>query len=68
MAELDMTALTWRKSSWSGSDDACVEVAFVDGGVGIRDSRAPRAGVLVVSRTAWQTFIDGIRASHVTPL
>ncbi|MFD5825757.1 DUF397 domain-containing protein [Lentzea sp. NPDC060358] len=46
-----MTA--WRKSSYSGDGDNCVEVGR---GVGIRDSKAPTAHV-PVSAQAWSAFL-----------
>jgi hypothetical protein len=44
---------TWRKSSYSGSGDDCVEVGR---SVGIRDSKAP-ATHLPVSADAWSAFL-----------
>jgi len=46
-----MTA--WRKSSYSGSGNNCVEVGR---SVGIRDSKAP-ATHLPVSAEAWSAFL-----------
>ena len=46
-----MTA--WRKSSYSGSGDNCVEIGH---GVGIRDSKAP-ATHIPLSPTAWSAFL-----------
>lgn len=46
-----MTA--WRKSSYSGSGDNCVEVGH---GVGIRDSKAP-ATHLPLSADSWSAFL-----------
>ncbi|SDL19848.1 protein of unknown function [Lentzea albidocapillata subsp. violacea] len=46
-----MTA--WRKSSYSGSSNNCVEVGH---GVGIRDSKAPSAHIRV-SPAAWSAFL-----------
>jgi hypothetical protein len=43
----------WRKSSYSGSGDNCVEVGR---GVGIRDSKAPQTH-LPVSPDAWSAFL-----------
>ncbi|KAB2371229.1 DUF397 domain-containing protein [Actinomadura montaniterrae] len=48
-----MSDPVWRKSSRSGSGAGggqdCVEIAFLAGGRGIRDSKAPDAGHLVIS-------------------
>ncbi|SFN97347.1 protein of unknown function [Actinomadura madurae] len=45
--------MTWRKSTYSGGSSTqsdCVEVARISGGVGVRDSKAPGAGHLLLSR------------------
>jgi Domain of unknown function (DUF397) len=44
----------WRKSSYSGSDPDCVEVAFCRG---IRDSKNPGAGALRVDRAAYRALL-----------
>jgi hypothetical protein len=46
----------WRKSSASGAS-GCVEVAFVDGAVLVRDSKNPSGSVLQVPPSAWRRFI-----------
>ncbi|SEQ27654.1 protein of unknown function [Lentzea xinjiangensis] len=46
-----MTA--WRKSSYSGSSNNCVEVGR---SVGIRDSKAPTTHI-PVSADAWSAFL-----------
>jgi Domain of unknown function (DUF397) len=56
----DRAALTWRKSSWSGAN-GCVEVAFVDGGVALRDSKDPEGPVLRFTSHEWEAFLAGIR-------
>ncbi|GLY51049.1 DUF397 domain-containing protein [Lentzea sp. NBRC 102530] len=48
----------WRKSSYSGTADNCVEVGR---GVGVRDSKAP-ATHLPVSATTWQAFLSAVKA------
>lgn len=64
----------WRKSSYSGDGNNCVEVSWrkssysgdgdncveIGSGVGIRDSKAP-ATHLPVSAEAWTAFLKVVR-------
>lgn len=55
------TDLMWRKSSYSGKDGNCVEVARVDDFVvGVRDSKAARGPVLSFSAQAWTALLSDI--------
>jgi hypothetical protein len=56
MARIDLAGAVWRKSSYSQSDGACVEVALTPPMAGIRDSKDPGGGVLVTSLPAWEAF------------
>ncbi|WP_405520202.1 DUF397 domain-containing protein [Streptomyces canus] len=52
----------WFKSSYSGgSGTECVEAAFVEPGVLVRDSKAPERPYLVMSAGAWESFLSGVR-------
>jgi uncharacterized protein DUF397 len=50
----------WRKSSFSGPKE-CVEVAFADAVVGLRDSKNDSGPVLAVTRASWTRFLDTVR-------
>ena len=55
--------INWRKSSHSGSstDEMCVEVAELVNGVGIRDSKDPDGGRLVVNRAQLGSLMQAIK-------
>lgn len=60
----DHTAtLTWRKSSHSQGQNACVEVTTsVPGRVGIRDSKlGPTSPILTVPAAEWRALLTAIR-------
>ncbi len=59
----DLTHAHWRKSTRSSSSGQnCVEVATnLPGIVAVRDSKDAQGPVLVVSPTAWQAFVAGVR-------
>ncbi|MCX2733632.1 DUF397 domain-containing protein [Saccharopolyspora sp. NFXS83] len=56
-------ALNWQKSSYSNSSANCVEVAPGGGFVGVRDSKSPETGVLVVSARRWADFLSAVRGT-----
>lgn len=60
----DFTGATWRKSSHSGDNGGqCVEVAFVHGAVGLRDSKYPGDGpALSLSLGEFSTFLGAVTA------
>ncbi|MEV0209633.1 DUF397 domain-containing protein [Streptomyces sp. NPDC050788] len=52
----------WRKSSYSGTNGECVEVAFLGSTVAVRDSRNPNTAVVSLSRASWRAFLGMLRA------
>jgi Domain of unknown function (DUF397) len=50
----------WFKSSHSG-DGNCVEVAFGDKAVGVRDSKRPAEAILEFTDIEWSAFTQGVR-------
>jgi hypothetical protein len=58
MTEIGLSCAQWHKSSYSGQNGNCVEVACnLPGLVAVRDSKTPDDAKLLVSRKAWQTFL-----------
>jgi hypothetical protein len=55
----------WRKSSRSSpSGDNCVEVAFADEAVAVRDTKNREAAMLVFTGEEWSAFLDGVKAGE----
>ncbi|GAA1870655.1 DUF397 domain-containing protein [Actinomadura bangladeshensis] len=54
----------WRKSSRSGQNGDCVEVADLAAEVGVRDSKAPDAGHLSFGPQNWTAFVTDIRGGR----
>ncbi len=64
MAGVDVSRAVWRKSSWSGGNGNCVEVAAnLPGVVAVRDSKDPDGPVLAFSPAVWRAFAAGVKAS-----
>jgi prepilin-type processing-associated H-X9-DG protein len=56
----DLSRAVWRKSTQSHTN-GCVEVAFVDGHVAVRDSKDRSGPVLVFTSFEWEAFLGGVR-------
>ena len=55
-AETVFPAASWRKSSYSGTQGSCVEVAYASDVVGVRDTKNRDGGALLVAADAWRAF------------
>lgn len=65
----DLTNATWRKSSFSGNNGECVEVAaLADGRVAVRDSNNPHTCVVLLTRPEMAAFIKGVKACEYDDL
>lgn len=55
----------WFKSTHSGGDNTCVEVAFIDDHAWMRDTKDKGNGpTLVFTAAEWRSFIDGCKAGE----
>ncbi|MDH6625794.1 hypothetical protein M2271_003605 [Streptomyces sp. LBL] len=57
----------WTKSSYSGGNNNCVEVAHgaVDAALPVRDSKAPTGPAVVFSDTTWGDFVNAVKRGAV---
>ncbi|MBI3689035.1 MAG: DUF397 domain-containing protein [Actinobacteria bacterium] len=69
MSAPDLSRARWRKSTYSGNNGGCVEVAFLDGGqVAVRDTKQLGQGpVLVFTPPEWDAFLKGAKAEEFDP-
>jgi len=55
------TRAQWRKSSYSGGGNNCVEVAQTAAACAVRDSKNPDGGQLTFGADVWEAFITDIK-------
>ncbi|WP_394297192.1 DUF397 domain-containing protein [Streptomyces rimosus] len=64
---MNLVNVTWRKSSYSGGQDECLEIA--DGlptgsSVPVRDSKRPDGPHLLFPASSWAAFVGSLSASY----
>jgi hypothetical protein len=59
------TDLPFRKSSYSGSGNNCVEVADAAEASAVRDSQHPGAGHLWFASAEWTAFLDTAKGDQL---
>ena len=68
MARVDISRAVWRKSSSSGGNGNCIEVAAnLPGMVAVRDSKDPEGPVLTFSPAQWRAFATQVKAGEFDP-
>lgn len=60
----DLSNVSWNKSSRSGAGNNCVEVADLDVGRAVRDSKNPTGPALRFTAAQWSAFTSGVRAGE----
>jgi hypothetical protein len=60
---VDLSRAAWRKSTRSGNN-GCIEVAFVEDRVAVRDSKDRSGPVLVFNAHEWEAFVGGVRTGE----
>ncbi|AXK36887.1 DUF397 domain-containing protein [Streptomyces armeniacus] len=66
MRSIDLSTVTWRKSSYSNQDGGdCVEVADdFPAVVPVRDSKDPAGPALIFGTAAWSSFVSAVRGGE----
>ncbi|MFJ2649644.1 DUF397 domain-containing protein [Streptomyces sp. NPDC087420] len=64
MRSVDLSVVTWRKSSYSNQDGgACVEVSNdFDAIVPVRDSKNPHGPALAFPADGWSSFVSAVKS------
>ncbi|KIZ13524.1 DUF397 domain-containing protein [Streptomyces natalensis] len=61
MAVQPNSAFSWKKSSYSGGNGACVEMAVpTTAAIAVRDSKDPEGPRLTFDNAAWNTFVSDV--------
>ncbi|MFJ3248382.1 DUF397 domain-containing protein [Streptomyces sp. NPDC086782] len=57
----------WTKSSYSGSQGDCIEVAHgaLPAALPVRDSKRPAGPAVVFGDTTWGAFVDAVKRGDV---
>jgi Domain of unknown function (DUF397) len=65
MEQQDLSTAKWRKSSFSGANNNCVEIADnLPGIVAIRDSKNPDSPALTVTPAHWAAFTAAVKVGE----
>ena len=66
---MDISHLTWRKASYSGSNGGgCVEVARTPGtAIAVRDSKDPDGPTLAFTTDDWRAFLHQVKDGRPGP-
>ncbi|MEK8145257.1 DUF397 domain-containing protein [Streptomyces sp. M10(2022)] len=67
MRSLDLTAVTWHKSSYSNQDGGqCLEFAVgLAAVVPVRDSKSLHGPVLAFAADGWSSFVSAVKAGSM---
>ncbi|HMH89822.1 MAG TPA: DUF397 domain-containing protein [Streptosporangiaceae bacterium] len=60
-----MIRYDWRKSSYSGGQGNCVEIAPVREGTAVRDSKNPAGPVLRFPADSWRAFLGAVKSGQI---
>lgn len=58
---MDLTGARWKKSTRSGGNGSCVEVAITDEGVAVRDTKDRTKAPHIYTHDEWDAFVGGVK-------
>lgn len=56
-----LSNVQWRKSSRSGYETNCIDVAAAIDRIFIRDSKAPTGPIISCNHAGWMTFLGAVK-------
>ncbi|MFJ6136073.1 DUF397 domain-containing protein [Kitasatospora sp. NPDC092286] len=69
LPSVSAAGLEWCKSSYSGAQSDCIEVASgLIGAVPVRDSKDPDGPALLFAAEAWSSFLAGVKGGEFPSL
>ena len=65
-ATCELDGAIWHKSTYSGTNNGCVERGRLrDGRQAVRDTKDRERGVVVFDAAIWQSFVDAVRSGEL---
>jgi len=58
----DLSHALWRKSTYSGGNGSCVEIAGLGTAAAVRDSKDRNGPKLIFAADEWRSFVESIKA------
>ncbi|HYQ64085.1 DUF397 domain-containing protein [Actinophytocola sp.] len=58
---MDLSDTRWRKSSFSGAQNDCVELVVRGAGAAVRDSKNPEEGHVSFANAGWSAFMGIVK-------
>jgi len=58
----DLSHALWRKSTYSGGNGSCIEIADLGTAAAVRDSKDRNGPKLIFAADDWRSFVDTIKA------
>ena len=58
----ELSRAVWRKSTYSGGNGSCVEIADLGATVAVRDSKDPDGPKLILGLNEWGTFARSLKS------